>query len=57
MYEIVLGRKPADIKKYGTKGSILIGRHYVTMERNKVLANPVYLDFNQPHAILVSGKR
>ena len=57
MYEIVLGRKPSDVKKYGTKGSILIGRHYVTMERNKVLANPVYLDFNQPHAILVSGKR
>ena len=57
MYEIVLGRKPSDIKKYGTSGAVLIGRHYVTMERNKVLANPVYLDFNQPHAILVAGKR
>jgi hypothetical protein len=27
------------------------------MERNKVLANPIYLDVNKPHSILVAGKR
>ena len=57
MYEIILGRNASDRKKLGTNGTILIGKHYVTMEREKVLANPIYLDVNGPHAILIAGKR
>lgn len=56
MYEIILGRSPSDRKKFGKEGTILLGKHYVTMERNKVLANPIYLDVNKPHSILVAGK-
>ncbi len=57
MYEIILGRSPSDRKKFDKEGTIFLGKHYVTMERNKVLANPIYLDVNKPHSILVAGKR
>ncbi len=57
MYEIILGRSSSDRKKFDKAGTILLGKHYVTMERNKVLANPIYLDVNKPHSILVAGKR
>ena len=57
MYEIIPGSTPSDRKKFDKVGTILLGKHYGTMERNKVLANPIYLDVNKPHSILVAGKR
>lgn len=57
MYNIVIGRNEADLKKFGEEGTILLGKHYVTMGKEKSLANPVLLDVNKPHVILVSGKR
>ncbi len=57
MYEIILGRNQSDRKKLGLTGTIFLGKHYVTMEQTKALANPIHLDVNKPHVILVSGKR
>ncbi len=57
MYEIILGRNESDRKKLGLAGTIFLGKHYVTMEQEKALANPILLDVNKPHIILVSGKR
>jgi len=57
MYEVVIGRNETDKKKFGTEATILLGKHYVTMGAEKSLANPVLLDVNRPHVILVSGKR
>ena len=57
MYEIILGRNETDRKKYGKNATIFLGKHYVTMEREKSLANPILLDVARPHVILVSGKR
>ena len=57
MYEIILGRSPKDRRILGTKASILLAKHYVQMERTTSLANPIFLDVDKPHAILVSGKR
>ncbi len=57
MYEIILGRSPKERRLLDTKAAILLGKHYVQMERTKSLANPILLDINKPHAILVSGKR
>jgi len=57
MYEIILGRTPKERRTLGTKATILLGKHYVQMERTTSLANPILLDINNPHAILVSGKR
>jgi DNA helicase HerA-like ATPase len=57
MYEIIIGRSPKEQRLLGTKGTILLGKHYVQMERELSLANPIHLDINKPHAILVAGKR
>ena len=57
MYEIIIGRSPKDQRLLGTKGTILLGKHYVQMERALSLANPIHLDINKPHAILIAGKR
>lgn len=57
MYEIILGRTPKERRILDTKATILIGKHYVQMERTQSLANPILLDIDKPHAILVSGKR
>ena len=57
MYEIILGRSPKERRILDTKATILLGKHYVQMERTESLANPILLDINKPHAILVSGKR
>lgn len=57
MYEIILGRNETDRKKYGKNATIFLGKHYVTMERAKSLANPMLLDVARPHVILVCGKR
>lgn len=57
MYEIILGRNETDLKKFGKETTIPLAKHYVQMERLKSLANPVFLDVNRPHAILICGKR
>jgi len=57
MYEVILGRNETDKKKYGSDATILLGKHYVTMGKEKSLANPILLDVNRPHVILVDGKR
>ena len=57
MQKIILGRNETDLKKLGEEGTIPLGKHYITMEREKSLANEIRLDVNKPHVILVSGKR
>jgi uncharacterized protein len=57
MQKIVLGRNETDLKKLGEEGTIPIGKHYITMEREKSLANEILLDVNRPHVILICGKR
>jgi hypothetical protein len=57
MYEIILGRKDSDRKKYGTKGAILIGKHYVKMGQRTALSNEILMDVTTSHAVLVVGKR
>jgi hypothetical protein len=57
VYEIVLGREAADQAKYGTYGSILLGKHYVKMGAVTTLSQPVYLDLNKAHVVFVCGKR
>ena len=57
VHEIILGRSDSDAKKYGSEGTIFIGKHYVTMGKTTSLANRILLDVINPHVILVSGKR
>ena len=41
MYDIVLGRTSSDVKKYGTKGAVQIGKQYVQMGQTSSLSNPM----------------
>ncbi len=57
VYEIILGREQADIEKFGTAGTVLLGKHYVKMGAVTALSQPVYLDLNKAHVAFVCGKR
>ncbi|MFH1211321.1 MAG: Hint domain-containing protein [Candidatus Woesearchaeota archaeon] len=57
MYEIVVGRSASDMKKFGTKGTILLGKHYIKMGRTTSLSNEIYLDMIRSHVVFICGKR
>ncbi|MBW3005124.1 ATP-binding protein [Candidatus Woesearchaeota archaeon] len=57
VYEIVLGREEKDKDKWGTEGSVLLGKQYVKMGPVTTLSQPVYLDLNKAHVLFVCGKR
>jgi ABC-type dipeptide/oligopeptide/nickel transport system ATPase component len=56
-YEIVIGRSEHDKKKYGLKGSIFLGRHYVKMGQTTSLSSDIFLDVNRTHVVFICGKR
>ncbi len=56
-YDIVIGRAAGDLKRFGTEGTILLGKHYVKMGQVTSLSSPVYLDMIRSHVVFVCGKR
>ncbi len=57
MYEIVTGRTPKDLQKYGIEGTGYIGKHIVDKGEEAHLTNKILIDFLRPHVILICGKR
>lgn len=57
MYEIILGRSEVDREKFGTAGTVYIGKQYVKMGRTTSLSNQVYLDVAKSHVVFICGKR
>ena len=57
MQEIVVGRSKSDLEKYGLKGTVLLGKHYITMGQTTALSNKIYLDVAGAHVVFVCGKR
>ena len=57
MYDIVVGRNLGDQKKFGKKGTILIGKHYIQMGREQTLSNKVFMDIAGAHVVFICGKR
>ena len=57
MFDIIVGRGEADKEKFGTKGTVFLGKHYVQMGRTTSLANNIYLDVSKSHVVFVCGKR
>jgi DNA helicase HerA-like ATPase len=55
--DIVVGRDPEDMEKYGKKGCIFLGKHIVGKGRDYHLTNPIMMDVLRPHIILIVGKR
>ncbi len=57
MYEIIVGRTSEDKQKFGTRGTIFLGKHYVRMGENVSLSNDILLDVARSHIVFVVGKR
>jgi len=57
MPEIVVGRDDDDLKKFGTDGTIFLGKHLVGSGEDSHLTTPVLVDVLRPHLITVCGKR
>jgi len=57
MYDIVIGRSQSDFNKYDTKGTVLLGKHYVKMGQVTSLSNNILLDVTRSHVVFVCGKR
>ena len=55
--DIVVGRDPEDMEKYGKKGCIFLGKHIVGKGREHHLTNPVLMDVSRPHITVITGKR
>jgi len=55
--DVVVGRDEADLKKYGTEGTILLGKHLVGTGDETHLTTSVLLDVLRPHVITLCGKR
>lgn len=56
-YDIIIGRNESDMKKFGTKGTILLAKQYVTMGRTTTLSNKIFMDVAKAHVVFVAGKR
>jgi hypothetical protein len=57
MYDVIVGRNDADREKYGDKGTIFLGKHYVKMGRTVSLSNKVFIDVTRAHVFFIVGKR
>ncbi len=57
MRDIIVGRNVKDLKKFGKKGTILIGKHYIKMGREQTLSNKVFMDITGAHVVFICGKR
>jgi hypothetical protein len=57
MPEIIAGRDWDDMKKYGNKGTIVIGKNIVGTGAEVHLTTPIKIDVLRPHVIVVVGKR
>ena len=57
MYDIVIGRNQEDVKKFGTSGTIFLGKHYVKMGQTASLSNQIHMDIAKSHVVFVVGKR
>ncbi len=57
MYDIIIGRSEDDRQKFGSRGLVYLGKHYVKMGRTTSLANKIFLDVARSHVVFVCGKR
>ncbi len=55
--DIIVGRTPEDLERFGEKGTGYIGNHYVGSKKEAHLANKIKIDFLRPHLIGIFGKR
>ncbi len=57
MQDIIVGRSKKDVEKFGKKGTVLLGKHYIKMGQTQSLSNNIYLDVAGAHVMFICGKR
>ena len=57
MQDIVVGRSKKDLEALGLRGTVLLGKHYISMGHTQSLSNNVYLDVAGAHVVFICGKR
>ena len=57
MNDIVIGRGSKDREKFGEKGVVFLGKHYIKMGRTTSLSNKIYMDMINSHVVFICGKR
>ena len=57
MFDVVIGRTEDELKKFGKKGVIFLGRQYIQMGQTTSLSNNIYLDVIRSHVVFIVGKR
>jgi len=55
--QVVVGRDAEDLKKFGTRGAIYLGKHLVGTGEDAHLTTPMLLDVLRPHCVVLCGKR
>ena len=55
--KVVVGRDAADMRAFGTTGTMYIGKHLVGIGEEAHVTTPVLLDALRPHIIVLCGKR
>jgi len=55
--DIVVGRDPQSLRKYGKKGCGFLGKHVVGAGFESHITNKVLIDLSNPHILLILGKR
>ncbi len=56
-YDIIIGRDEEERAKFGTKGVVFLGKHYVKMGQVTSLSNEIFMDVARSHVIFIVGKR
>jgi len=56
-YDIIIGRDEEERKKFGDRGIVLLGKHYVKMGQVTSLSNNIYMDVIRSHVVFIVGKR
>ena len=57
MVDVIVGRDDDDLRKYGDKGTVLLGKHVVGTGEETHLTTPLFLDVLRPHLMILAGKR
>ncbi len=57
MFDIIIGRDEEEKKRYGMRGTILVGKQFVKMGATTSMSNNIYMDVNRSHVIFICGKR
>jgi len=52
-FDIIIGRNQKDRDKFGTRGTVFLGKMYVKMGQTTSLSNPVYMDVAGAHVVFI----